>query len=201
MDTHYRNFPSRLSAWILPTIFNPTNKQATATHTTCSFPSPLPKNSSRIAPVSNIFKMSDVEENNGPEEIEVSADAPKGQLSVIEALQHVLKKANEKGSLARGLSECTKALDRREAHMCVLNENCEEDPYKKLIIALCAAHNIPLIKVPDGKQLGEWAGLCVVDRDGNARKVVGASCVVVKDWGEDTEARPVLLKYFQTEQQ
>lgn len=44
--------------------------------------------------------------------------------------------------------------------MCVLNEGCEEEAYKKLVVALCAEHNIPLIKVPDGKMLGEWAGLC-----------------------------------------
>ena len=44
--------------------------------------------------------------------------------------------------------------------MCVLNEGCEEDAYKKLVVALCGEHNIPLIKVPDGKMLGEWAGLC-----------------------------------------
>jgi hypothetical protein len=44
--------------------------------------------------------------------------------------------------------------------MCVLNESCEEEAYKKLVVALCSEHKIPLIKVPDGKQLGEWAGLC-----------------------------------------
>ena len=44
--------------------------------------------------------------------------------------------------------------------MCVLNEACEEEAYKKLVVALCSEHKIPLIKVPDGKQLGEWAGLC-----------------------------------------
>lgn len=44
--------------------------------------------------------------------------------------------------------------------MCVLNEACEEEAYKKLVVALCAEHSIPLINVPDGKQLGEWAGLC-----------------------------------------
>jgi len=52
------------------------------------------------------------------------------------------------------------ALDRRQAHCCILNEACEEEAYKKLVIALCSEHKIPLIKVPDGKQLGEWAGLC-----------------------------------------
>jgi small subunit ribosomal protein S12e len=96
------------------------------------------------------------------EEVEVSADAPagKGQMSVLEALKGVLKLALIHDGLARGLREASKALDRRQAHMCVLNEACEEEAYKKLVVALCSEHKIPLIKVPDGKQLGEWAGLC-----------------------------------------
>src|SRR5271155_3848770 len=72
----------------------------------------------------------------------------------------VLKLALIHDGLARGLREASKALDRRQAHMCVLNEACEEEAYKKLVVALCSEHKIPLIKVPDGKQLGEWAGLC-----------------------------------------
>jgi len=104
--------------------------------------------------------------------------------------------------------------------MCVLNEACEEEAYKKLVVALCSEHKIPLIKVPDGKQLGEWAGLCMspaliaqnaegsannmfvgqIDREGNARKVVNCSCVVVRDWGEESQERSILLNYFQTEQ-
>ncbi|KAJ0165955.1 40S ribosomal protein S12 [Colletotrichum tanaceti] len=147
---------------------------------------------------------SDVEENNAPEvaeEVEVSADAgSKGQMSVLDALKGVLKLALMHDGLARGLREASKALDRRQAHMCVLNEACEEEAYKKLVIALCSEHKIPLIKVPDGKQLGEWAGLCVLDREGNARKVVNCSCVVVKDWGEESQERSILLNYFQTEQ-
>ncbi|KAF9872626.1 ribosomal protein L7Ae/L30e/S12e/Gadd45 family protein [Colletotrichum karsti] len=148
--------------------------------------------------------VSDVEENNAPEvaeEVEVSADAgSKGQMSVLDALKGVLKLALMHDGLARGLREASKALDRRQAHMCVLNEACEEEAYKKLVIALCSEHKIPLIKVPDGKQLGEWAGLCVLDREGNARKVVNCSCVVVKDWGEESQERSILLNYFQTEQ-
>ena len=107
---------------------------------------------------------SDVEETNAPEtaeEVEVSADATsKGQMSVLDALKGVLKLALMHDGLARGLREASKALDRRQAHMCVLNEACEEEAYKKLVVALCSEHKIPLIKVPDGKQLGEWAGLC-----------------------------------------
>lgn len=35
-------------------------------------------------------------------------------------------------------------------------------------------------QVDDNKKLGEWAGLCKIDKEGKARKVVGCSCVVVK---------------------
>ena len=81
-------------------------------------------------------------------------------MSVLDALKGVLKIALIHDGLARGLREASKALDRRQAHMCVLNEACEEEAYKKLVVALCGEHKIPLIKVPDGKQLGEWSGLC-----------------------------------------
>lgn len=95
-------------------------------------------------------------------EVELPTGGPSGssQMSVLEALKGVLKLALIHDGLARGLREASKALDRRQAHMCVLNESCEEEAYKKLVVALCAEHSIPLIKVPDGKQLGEWAGLC-----------------------------------------
>lgn len=111
-------------------------------------------------------KQSDVEEPTSPvaaaEEVEVGADesAQSGSMSVLDALKGVLKISLIHDGLARGLREASKALDRRQAHMCVLNEACEEEAYKKLIVALCGEHKIPLIKVPDGKQLGEWAGLC-----------------------------------------
>ena len=69
---------------------------------------------------------------------------------------------------------------RRQAHLCVLIETCTEKEYVKLVEALCKEHNINLIKYSDAKKLGEWVGLCKIDKEGNARKVVGCSCVVVK---------------------
>ncbi|MCJ1384646.1 40S ribosomal protein S12 [Xylographa soralifera] len=173
-------------------------------------PLPSPPSISQSPPYPNpltpTLTQSDGEEPSSPvaaaDEVEVSADtsASKGQMSMLEALKGVLKLALIHDGLARGLREASKALDRRQAHMCVLNEACEEEAYKKLVVALCSEHKIPLIKVPDGKQLGEWAGLCVLDREGNARKVVNCSCVVVRDWGEESQERSILLNYFQTEQ-
>lgn len=37
-----------------------------------------------------------------------------------------------------------------------------------------------MIQVDDNKKLGEWAGLCKIDKEGKARKVVSCSCVAVK---------------------
>jgi len=130
-------------------------------------------------------------------EVEVVAEAaPKGKLSVEEALQQVLKNALVHDGLARGLRECAKALDKRQAHLCVLVETCTEAEYIKLIEALCAEHKINLIKVGDAKVLGTWAGLCKIDKEGNPRKIVGCSCVVVKEYGVESEGLHVLLDYF-----
>ncbi|KAK4522019.1 uncharacterized protein ATC70_004558 [Mucor velutinosus] len=142
--------------------------------------------------------MSDHEEVIDTQEVEVAVEATSGQMSVEDALQEVLHRALVHDGLARGLKEAVKALDRRQAHLAVLCESCTESEYIKLVEALCAEHNINLIKVSDAKKLGEWAGLCKIDREGNARKVVGCSCVAVTDFGEESEAMNVLLDYFKT---
>eukprot|EP00158_Paraphelidium_tribonemae_P000742 Partr_v1_DN23311_c1_g1_i1_m18270 putative 40s ribosomal protein s12 len=127
------------------------------------------------------------------EVVEVAADSvPVGQLSVEDAIQIVLKKSLVHDGLSRGINECARALEKREAQLCILAESCDQADYLKLVEALCGENQIKLIKVPDAKQLGEWAGLCKVDREGTARKVVGCGVVVVRDFGEETEAMNVL---------
>merc|ERR1719289_639479 len=74
----------------------------------------------------------------------------------------------------------------KQAHLCILSSSCEEPAYSKLIAALCAEHRTPLVKVENSKELGEWAGLCKYDAEGQPRKVVGCSCVVIKSWGEES---------------
>ena len=136
-----------------------------------------------------------VEEEVVVEEEETSS------VSIEDCLKTVLRTALVNDGLARGLREATKALSRGEAQLCVLCDAVTEQNIIKLVEALCNApdEKIPLIKVSEDKHLGEWAGLCTLDREGNARKVVGCSCVVIKNWGADTEERNVLLEHFAQE--
>ncbi|XP_015364386.1 PREDICTED: 40S ribosomal protein S12 [Diuraphis noxia] len=109
-------------------------------------------------------------------------------------LKEVLKNAQVNGSLLHGIHEGTKALEKKQGVLCVLANNCEEAMYKKLVTGLCAENSTPLIEVDSNKTLGEWSGLCKYDNNGQARKVVGCSCVVVKHFGDDTQELDTLLE-------
>lgn len=60
------------------------------------------------------------------EQTEVEVAEKSGPMSVEDALQEVIKTALVHDGLARGLRECAKALDKRQAHLCVLVETVTE---------------------------------------------------------------------------
>merc|ERR1711860_470023 len=141
--------------------------------------------------------MSDVEGDDVG--VAATAVSSSGPMDINTAIQEVLKQALVADGLSRGLRESAKALDKREALLCVLSENCDEPMYKKLVTALCMEHAIPLIKVDSNMKLGEWVGLCKIDQEGKARKVVKCSCAVVKNWGAETPAHAVLQEYLKSQ--
>jgi small subunit ribosomal protein S12e len=124
--------------------------------------------------------------------------APGEPMDILTGLQLVLKKSLAHDGLAKGLHEAAKAIEKHAAQLCVLAEDCNQPDYTKLVQALCQEHNVNLISVPSAKKLGEWAGLCKIDSEGKARKVVGCSCVVVKDYGEETEGLNVIREYVKS---
>ncbi|XP_019862807.1 PREDICTED: 40S ribosomal protein S12-like, partial [Amphimedon queenslandica] len=88
---------------------------------------------------------------------------------------------------------------RRQAYLCIVAKNCSEAGYLRLVEALCKEHQISLLKVEDKEELGEWVGLCKIDKDGKPRKIVKCSCVAVKDIGTDTEAWSTVQEYIKTQ--
>ncbi|ETN63119.1 40S ribosomal protein S12 [Anopheles aquasalis] len=129
-------------------------------------------------------------------EVEAPSAPVDGTMDVNTALQEVLKKSLIADGLVHGIHEACKALDKRQAVLCILAESCDEPQYKKLITALCNEHQIPLIRVDSNKKLGEWSGLCKIDKEGKPRKICGASCVVLKDFGEETPALDVIKEHL-----
>lgn len=117
----------------------------------------------------------------------------KQPLDPMEALKEVLKKAAIHDGLAKGLRECCRALDKRTGYFCVLADNIAEKQYKQLIENLCAEANIDIIRVPDNMQLGEWIGLAKYDKNMKPRKLQKCGCVIVRDFGEESDALQVVL--------
>ncbi|KAL6770052.1 hypothetical protein ACKKBG_A33410 [Auxenochlorella protothecoides x Auxenochlorella symbiontica] len=126
------------------------------------------------------------------------AAAPGEPMDVNTAVQQVLKKALAHDGLSRGLHEAARAIERGQAQLAVLADDCNQPDYKKLIEALSAEQGVSLISVPEASELGKWAGLCKIDAEGEARKVVKCSCAVVTDYGEETPALVVLQEYLKS---
>ncbi|KAL8260891.1 hypothetical protein R6Q59_024940 [Mikania micrantha] len=130
--------------------------------------------------------------------VEAPAPALGEPMDIMTALQLVLRKSLAHGGLVRGLHEAAKVIEKHAALLCVLAEDCNQPDYQKLVKALCADHNVSLVTVPSAKTLGEWAGLCKIDSEGKARKVVGCSCLVVKDYGEESEGLHIVQEYVKS---
>merc|ERR1719291_1478044 len=128
------------------------------------------------------------------EEVEAPVQEPEEEVTdLMGAARRVLKHALVVDGVIRGLHEVAKHIDAGKAQVVMLAESCNEPTYKKLVQGLCLEKNVPLIDIPDNKTLGEWAGLCKIDSDGQPKKVVGASCVCIVDFGEEGQAYEFLM--------
>eukprot|EP00979_Chaetoceros_neogracilis_P013736 scaffold4037_cov265-Chaetoceros_neogracile.AAC.18 len=147
--------------------------------------------------------MSDIVEEVPAEEVveveEEEVEEEEVAMSVLDALKEVLKKSLIHDGLKKGLHECAKALDRRSARLCCLAKDCENDEYKKLIRALCAEGEVPIIMVDAGKDLGAMCGLAKLDEEGSIKKAVRTSCAVITEFGEETRALAVLKDYLENQ--
>merc|ERR1712151_138971 len=133
-------------------------------------------------------------------ETEAAAGAP-AVFDVEVALQEVLQNALAYDGLKRGLHEACKALDARQVKLCCLANDCDQAEYKKLIEGLCVKHGVSLMKVKTREELGKWVGLCKIDDEGKATKIVKCSCAVITGFGDDSEALRGLEEHIRTSSQ
>ena len=132
----------------------------------------------------------DPEEEEKDEEAEedASEEEEEEKMDIHQAIAGVLKQALFVNGIARGLNEAAKSLDKGSGKIAFLANDCDEPNYKKLITALCREKNVPLVEVEKKQELGEWAGLCKWDPEGNARGGCNCSCVVVTKIDENWDA-------------
>ena len=111
------------------------------------------------------------------------------ELDLESAVKRVVKAASFRDNLAKGLHEVCKAIDNaKKPVLCLLADNCDEPQYKKLVEALCKENDVAIIRVAEGKQIGEWIGLCKYDTMMNPRKVRRCSSCVLRDFAVDDDA-------------
>eukprot|EP00761_Pharyngomonas_kirbyi_P011136 gb/GECH01011161.1/.p1 GENE.gb/GECH01011161.1/~~gb/GECH01011161.1/.p1 ORF type:complete len:142 (+),score=31.77 gb/GECH01011161.1/:1-426(+) len=116
------------------------------------------------------------------------------ELNTTDALKTVLKKAQTVRGVSRGLRETVKALDRRDAHFCVLAEDCDKDEYRTLVEALCSHHNIPLFTIESKEELAQAVGIVKYTKDLEVKKVGKCSSCAVRDFGPSTRELNFILE-------
>mmetsp|Transcript_11970 Transcript_11970/g.16253 ORF Transcript_11970/g.16253 Transcript_11970/m.16253 type:complete len:145 (+) Transcript_11970:98-532(+) len=139
--------------------------------------------------------MSDIEDNQQEVEVQEVEEETKAD-NINDAIKSVIKKSQANDGLVKGLNEVLKALDRKQALICVLASDCEDMKYKKFVTAMAKSSGIPLIEVDSRMDLGEWLGHCHYDKEGNARKVKGTSSVAIRAYGEETEDLAFVLNHI-----
>merc|ERR1712166_43554 len=106
-----------------------------------------------IYKVVNRIKMSQSgEENEVPQQEPVEEEKAD---NIKDPIKSVIKKSQANDGLVKGLNEVCKCLDRKQAILCILAEDCNDPKYKKLVDALAKASNVPLIEVEKRDDLGE----------------------------------------------
>jgi small subunit ribosomal protein S12e len=129
-----------------------------------------------------------------PDKLNLYLQTPEGKY----AFKELLKSAVAHDKLSRGLMNTIKALEKKEALLCILAENCDEIGYKKRIQALCQEHSIPLVMVPDNMRLGRIAAFRMLDTQGNKIKGVPCSSMVVRsnDWKWSTDKGAFIIEWL-----
>ena len=125
------------------------------------------------------------------------------ELTKLVAIQQVINTARNNNGLVKGIAETVKALEAQKAKIVFLAEDCDNDEYKNLILALAGQNKVPVVEVPSWVELKDF---CKLGLHSDIIKKVAAekskepkikprcSSSAIIDWGEETEAKQFLEK-------
>ncbi|EZG43716.1 40S ribosomal protein S12 [Gregarina niphandrodes] len=99
--------------------------------------------------------------------------------SIEEAIEKVLHAAIAVGGIKIGCSQVIKAIEAEVAYYVFLAQDVEEPAIGQTVRLWAEQKKVPVIEVPEAKELGKWAGLYKLDRDGEYRNIRSASCVAL----------------------
>jgi len=108
------------------------------------------------------------------------------------AIQQTIQERKAANQTRCGFNESRRKIENSEAVLCFLASNCDNQNYVKTIEALCRDRSTPIIKIESNELLGKWAGLCKLDEEGEVKKMVKCSCLVLTKWGRESEAQTVV---------
>jgi small subunit ribosomal protein S12e len=105
------------------------------------------------------------------------------------ALKRIVQTSSADSLLAKGIHEVSKALESKDekvkAKYVLLAKNCTEANYVKIIKGLAAQNKVPVYEIEQGETLGEWLGICKLDKNGNVTKKRKCSSVAIRDFSSD----------------
>ena len=85
----------------------------------------------------------------------------------------------------------SKALESKDekvkAKYVVLAKNCTEANYVKIVKGLAAQNKVPIFEIDEGETMGEWLGICKVDKNGSVTKKRKCSSVAIRDFSSDVK--------------
>ncbi|CAD8198646.1 unnamed protein product [Paramecium pentaurelia] len=100
----------------------------------------------------------------------------------LTTLKRVVQTSLHRGQLSKGVHEVCKAIESKQAKFVVLADDCNEESYKKLVVALAKQFQIPVWKVEKGALLGEWIGISKFLTKTKKIKSRKCSSVAVRDF-------------------
>ncbi|CAD8116573.1 unnamed protein product [Paramecium sonneborni] len=113
----------------------------------------------------------------------------------LTTLKRVVQTSLHRGQLSKGVHEVCKAIESKQAKFVVLADDCTEESYKKLVVALAKQFQIPIWKIEKGALLGEWIGISKFLTKTKKIKSRKCSSVAVKDFAiEVSEAEKQFIE-------